>query len=499
MLENIQDELQTRLDAQTEWLLIRSSGKSFALQNSEIELEFSSNKTLFGFLDDKGFQNWRITDCKFDGGEIVLNLSRNFGRETEKIRLVSRVSAKELGEETELARLEKANKIAAMGKEDVPQIKLIRVELNKENGRFAQIIFENPNGGQTAVLTDVSYALTPEILLSSAILWLTKLENRKKKPIEIIWIISEKKAAKNLQKLHALLVDNWKRKITIKEISRKIAKAQIKVESKNETNLIELPVLEIKALWRRKPNEIKTIETVQQSATAAEIVEIAPEEIDVIFSKHGETLRFQGLPFARVRKVYDREKVWFGIERSRQILAEDNEKDLLELVENLRIYRRSDSPNKRHAIYSFAPEAWLEAVLRRNIKLLDTNLILSPLYHQFRAGQDKIDLLALRKDGRLVIIEIKVAPDREMIFQAADYWRKIELQRRSGNLHKARIFGDTEIADKPTLVYLVAPTLSFHRDFNFLAGTISPEIEIHRFNLAENWRERLKVLERKRI
>ncbi len=498
-LENLQNELQTRLDAQTEWLLISASGKSFALQNSEIELEFSNDKLLFGFVDDKGFQTWRVADCEFKGGEIGLRLSRNFGRETEKVRLVSRVSARELGEEIELARLEKANRIAALIKEDFPKIKLVRVELNKENGRFAQIIFENQNGKQTAALTDVSDALTPEILLSSAILWLTKLENRRKKPVEIVWIISEKKAAKNLQKLHALLKDSWKKKILIKEISRERAKAERKNESKNGTNLIELSGLEISELWRGKPSEIKAIETAQTSESAAEIVNLAPEEIDAIFSKHGETLRFQGLPFARVRKVYDREKVWFGIERSRQILSENNRKDLLELVENLRIYRRSDSPNKRHAFYSFAPEAWLEAVLRRNIKLLDANLILSPLYHQFRAGQDKIDLLALRKDGRLVIIEIKVAPDREMIFQAADYWRKIELQRRGGNLHKARIFGDTEIANKPTLVYLVAPTLSFHKDFKFLASTISPEIEIHRFNLAENWRERLKVLERKRI
>ncbi len=496
MPENLQNELKTRFDAQNEWLLIGSSGRSFALQSSEIELEFSHNKLLFGFLDDKGFQIWRVTNGEFKGGEILLKLSRNFGRETEKIRLVPRVSAKELNEETELARLEKANRIAALIKEDYPKINLVRVELNKENGRFAQMIFENHNGKQTAVLTDVSDALTTEILLSSAILWLTKLENRKKKPVEKIWIICEKKASKNLQKLHALLKDGWKKKVLIKELSRKSARTQSKDDSKSETNLIELSVLKIEELWRGKTNEIKQIETLQRSETADRIIELAPEEIDVIFSKHGETLRFQGLPFARVRKIYDREKVWFGIERSRQILAENNDNELLEIVENLRIYRRFDSPNTRHAFYSLAPEAWLEAVLRRNIKLLDANLVLSPLYHQFRAGRDVIDLLALRKDGRLVIIEIKTAADREMIFQAADYWRKIELQRRKANLGKARIFGDLEIADKPAIVYLVAPTLSYHRDFEFLANTISLEIEIRRFNLAENWRENLKVLER---
>ncbi len=102
--------------------------------------------------------------------------------------------------------------------------------------------------------------------------------------------------------------------------------------------------------------------------------------------------------------------------------------------------------------------------------------------------------MALRKDGQLIIIEQKVAPDREMIFQAVDYWRKIELNRRKGNLQKAKLFGDLEIADAPTLVYLVAPTLSFHRDFAFFAKTVSPEIKIFRFNLNENWRENLRVM-----
>ncbi len=160
MPENLKDEIQTRLDQQNEWLLIGASGKSFPLQSSEIELQFSNNKLLFGFLDDKGFQTWRVVNCEFKAGEIVLKLSRNFGSETEKVRLVPRVSAKELTEATELARLEKANRIAALIKEDYPNIKLVRVELNKENGRFAQIILESQNGKQTAALTDVSDALT---------------------------------------------------------------------------------------------------------------------------------------------------------------------------------------------------------------------------------------------------------------------------------------------------------------------------------------------------
>lgn len=232
---------------------------------------------------------------------------------------------------------------------------------------------------------------------------------------------------------------------------------------------------------------------------AREIVETAPEKIDAVFSQQGETLRFLGLPFGRVRRVFKEEKLWFGIEREKQILSKTNERQFFELVETLENYRRPDSPNKRHTFYTSAPEAWLEALLRRNIKRLDANLILSPVYHQFRAERDKIDLLALRNDGRLIIIEVKTAQDRGMIFQAADYWRKIELQRRKGNLQTTRIFGDSKIADKPAICYLVAPTLAFHPDSEFLAGTVSNEIEIHRFNLTENWRGNLKVLNRQKL
>lgn len=491
--ENRQTELQNLLDAHQEWLLIYPTGKSFAFQNREIEIAFERGKLLLGFPGDKGFQTWRVADYQTKNNEINLNLTRNFEKERAKIRLVPRALAKDLSDSVELARLEKANKIAAIIKETFPKIKLVRTELNADNGRFAQILFENPNGKFIEGLADVSENLTPEILLSTAILRLVKLQRRKKNPVETIWLVGEKKQAGKLQKLHALLKNNWKSKILIKEISRADARAQ------SEKALKDLPGLQITDLWRAaagKASEIKPAESAALSETARKIIEFSPGEIDAVFSKHGETLRFNGLPFARVRRILDQEEVWFGVEKRRQILSENNFDELPELIESLRTFRRYDSPNKRHALFETAPEAWLEALLRRHIRLLDANLILSPLYQQFRTERDKIDLLALRKDGRLVIIELKTAADREMVFQAADYWRKIELQRRRGNLQKARLFGDAKLADAPTICYLAAPTLSFHRDFDFLAGTISAEIEIHRFNLAENWRENLKVLDR---
>ena len=203
------------------------------------------------------------------------------------------------------------------------------------------------------------------------------------------------------------------------------------------------------------------------------------------------------MPFTRVRTMMGKERAWLGTEKNRRPLTNENGGDLRNLIDELTGFRKADPPNPKHQFYRSSPEWWLESILRRNIKLLDANLVLSPIYNQFRSSTDKIDLLALRRDGRLVIVELKTSPDREMVLQAADYWRKIELQRRRGVLAKARLFGDRAILDKPALVYAVAPALSFHRDFEYFARKLAPEIELWRFELHEDWRNEIKVIARR--
>lgn len=481
--------LKNLLNANNEWIITHMSGETFSLRLSEIEIETAADKILFSFLDRKGFQTWRLTGIEFDRSKILLDLSRNFGTENSRFELIPRAKAEEFSETIEIARLERANNIAKLLISEFPEMKLIRVELNKENGRFAQIIIENRKLMRSAAIADVSESLTPEVLLTFAIIWLSRLVQRRKDPAAQIWILSEKRAAKKLQKLHACLTSHWKDKIRVYEMSG----------NRSTAKLSKPKPLKISGLWRYKPKNLNLVKNKHLTKTSRAIVKLAPIEIDHIFSKHGETLRYLGLPFLRTRKISGEEKTWYGVEKAREILNDGSLEDFYEFFEQLKKCRTVKTRNSQHIFYQMAPESWLESILRQNIKLLDANLILSPIYNQFRTSQDKIDLLALRKDGRLVIIELKVSADREMIFQAVDYWRKIELQRRKGDLNKARLFGELEIADKSAIVYLVAPTLSYHRDFEFLSKTISDEIEIFRFDLAENWRENLKVLRRRKI
>jgi hypothetical protein len=197
------------------------------------------------------------------------------------------------------------------------------------------------------------------------------------------------------------------------------------------------------------------------------------------------------------------ERVWFGLEGSRRrLLDESTEQEWTKLLLELQEHRRADAPHHQHALYRAMPEAWLESLLRRDITRLDPGLRIAPLHAQFRASQAQtagsrpIDLLALRRDGRLVVIELKVSEDRQHVMQGADYWRQVEAHRRRGHITRARLFNDAIITDEPPLVYLVAPTLRFHRSFHTLAHAIDPKIEIYRFDINEDWRTGVRVMRR---
>ncbi len=492
-LTNAAQKFRQVIEKHREWL-VDSGVHSFYLLSNEINVLIESETVRITYLDDSGLRFRTIRDITFDNGRVTVGIEGRAKGETARILFVPRVKALELRGEVETARLEAANDLAEKLSEQISGFQPIRIELNEHNGRFAEIVARK-GMRQIAVLADVSGVVNHETLLSRSLIWLRNLSARKKQKIETIWIVGDKKTTGGLRALSACLEPGVASNVNVwKPVSKKKT-----LSDKRPVYFDECPRRKFSSLWSGRLARLSMLKEMSPTRISEEITAFDPKNIDRVYSAKGETIRYRGLPFARTRIIGGEEKGWFGIEREKCPLEEGSADEFAELVENLRCYRRFRTPNKQHEFYRASPEAWLESMLRRNIKTLDANLILSPIYNQFRAAREKIDLLALRRDGRLVIIELKVAQDRDMVFQAVDYWRKVEAQRRRGTLNEAGLFGAKEIADRPTVIYLVAPTLGFHQDLDYFAGHISDEIEMYRFDLAENWREQIRVLRRSRM
>ncbi len=360
-------------------------------------------------------------------------------------------------------------------------------------GRYARILLRC-KGERIAVTGPVisDQPSSVDAFLSSTLLWFTRTRDRTKPPyVEQLWLIVNTELVKPLCYRVALLRDSLRDVINVFAVD----------DDLRELTPVACPDRE--ELWTRKLARFPPVPRATLSAQTQAIVAEAPEAIDVVHARHGQTLRYFGLPFARVRSLLGVETIWFGIDAAhRRLLDETSQRDWQNLLKDLREHRSASSLDHRHAFYRTAAEAWLESLLRRDITKLDPGLIIAPLHAQFRTahsgklGIRPIDLLALRQDGRLVVIELKASEDREHVLQGADYWRRVEAHRRRGHIAKAKLFGDKRIKDEPPLVYLVAPTLRVHPSFQTLARLISPDLELYRFDINEDWRHGIRVMRR---
>jgi hypothetical protein len=142
-------------------------------------------------------------------------------------------------------------------------------------------------------------------------------------------------------------------------------------------------------------------------------------------------------------------------------------------------------------------------LLQRDITALDQELDGRFVYAQVPAykGEDRsyVDLLAVRRDGRLVVIELKVSEDAELPLQGLDYWLRVEWHRRNGDLARRGYFPGVALAPRPPLLYLVAPLFRFHRTFTLLARQLGPQVPAWRVGINGHWRAGVVALRRERV
>jgi hypothetical protein len=504
-----------------DWFFAQEGGAPLALARDEFDLSIAHGRLIFSCWTETGSHSWRIAAWNWIGEKLLLKASRRMGAEVATLELVPRASAKAIVMSIAAARQARCEKLAQIVAQTLvcesfaddhrlkampllPGAKIERAVLSPgmrrdQPGRYARIILRLPRD-RVAVTATVaqSDARNVDSMFSSALLWFNRLRQSPKRPvIERLLMIVEPQTREAARQRHALLRDVLRRTIELLEIDD------------SEQELTQVRPFERKNLWRKRLARFPPLTEAESSERARQIIAQAPNAVDVVQSRHGQTLRYHGLPFARVRRVMEKDRVWFGIEGSRRRLLDDyHEPDWIKLWRDLETYRSESCRDRKHWLYRAGGEAWLESILRRDISKLDPGLIVAPLHAQFRTshggafgagGARPIDLLALRHDGRLAVIELKVNEDREHVFQGVDYWRRVEAHRRRGHISSAKLFGDRELSDESPLVYLVAPTLRFHPSFATLARTITPDIEIYRFDINEDWRAGVRVVRRERV
>ena len=115
-----------------------------------------------------------------------------------------------------------------------------------------------------------------------------------------------------------------------------------------------------------------------------------------------------------------------------------------------------------------------------------------------------LDLLAVNRDGRLAVVELKADEDLHMVLQGLDYWIRVHRAAQSrgtdgsNDFTRSGYFPGVPLADRSPLLYFVAPALRIHPATETVMRYLSHEIEWNLIAVGEDWRRSLEVIWRKR-
>jgi hypothetical protein len=229
---------------------------------------------------------------------------------------------------------------------------------------------------------------------------------------------------------------------------------------------------------------------------AERIRRLAPEAVRVGVAPASQevTLRFRGMEFARWRQG----AMWCGLGDRQDVLTPEKWPALEALVRQLETHRNPLALDTKHRLYRAQPERWLETMVASDPARIDARLDPGHIYAQvpaFSSGdRGIIDLLGVTRDGRLAVLELKASEDIHLVMQAVDYWLRVRFHHDQDDFRRYGYFPEIRLNAKPPLLFLVAPGFRFHPSIDIVLRYLSPEIQIARIALAENWRRGLRVV-----
>jgi hypothetical protein len=403
--------------------------------------ELSFGKLIFSCWSEEWSRSWRVIDLQFSPDSLRLECTRQMGR----INVVLDLCRQRPGFPANRARRELAHLLRELIPTHLPGMQIRTVSIARDDSNHLSGIyprFEISSGDETIAGIAVSNGESQtavDAVLGAGLNWLADL--RSNAPgISRLMVFAPQQRTCTLATRLTLLRSELCRAITLFEVDEESRLIRA-VTGFNQGDLIDnLRRASKHALWAVDRPIHRGSSALIQSIVAA-----APTVIDLNRSGGWISLSIKGLEFARVSAR--RPIAEFGYGDVRERLNADNPGELVQLVERIAAARVDHSIHRNEVLFRAQSERWLESVIKRDVTCLDPTLDSRYCYSQvpaFRGDQRSyIDLLGVTREGRLVVIELKVAEDQEFPFQALDYWLRVEWHRLRGDFVRRGYFAGT--------------------------------------------------------
>jgi hypothetical protein len=506
-------EIERRMFDCAGWQLFAGDALVATLERSNFELSVEWGKLIFAWWSDEASQSWRVTAYEIGKAELRLQAMRGMAREMAILTLRDPVKWREVCELDNLSLGERrkhyVKSLAQLIANNFDGARIQRAITGADPkrsvaGRYARLLLKI--GGETVLAIGASRFESQAAIdrvIAAGLVWLagyneSRDENRRAKRL---WFCLPKDRSQTAIE-----------RLTLIDSSHLGARIECLEIDETGEELTSLQPATQDELLNAHPREVIWPEALQSDERWRErILSLAPDLIEVQrrAGRDDESFAINGLEFARLSGAGNA-RTTFGVAglhcedetANLATLSESNFGELIKLVREIAEYRSANAPDRRHPFYRLRAEAWLESLIRRNIREFDATLDERFVYSQIPAwradDRSVIDLLTVNHEGRLVVIEIKAGEDPQLPLQGLDYWLRVEQARLRGEFKKRGLFAGIEIADKSPLLYLVAPRLRFHRTFAVVARCIAPQIEAYQIGVNANWREGLRVHTRER-
>src|SRR6185503_802240 len=287
---------------------------------------------MFSCWTEAGTRVWRLLGWDWNGQLLELKVSRRMGAEVSLIELIPRTTVKVVTATIRAARQMLCERLAqlasAVGSETaVERLSLSRGTKPGQPGRYAQIVLRRRR--ERIAVTGPIVPCPPsavDAFLSSALLWFRRLS------VEQLWMVVSPELLQPMIYRVALLRSGLRNIIKVFTVDEHL------------TALTEVSCPDKDELWKKRLARFPPVAAATPGELSSAIVAEAPHAIDVVHSRHGETLRYFGLPFARVRSLLGHERAWFGIDRAhRRQLDTSTLNDWQNLLRDLREHRSSSA------------------------------------------------------------------------------------------------------------------------------------------------------------